>query len=169
VTSTFVAEWTEKMTDYEPDYVYMIPIAYKSKEVFYEQITTVPARIRGAFLTDDEKKDKIDFSILDEGDKVVYQATANEHIFDFNINTVGKFKIIFHNKYLSSDIKVTFTMNTDQNPILKKESLTFTESKLDSLVDFIKKFNLEFRFNRNANREKFLSKLLLTFRNSKNY
>jgi hypothetical protein len=146
------------MSDYEPDYVYMIPIAYKAKEVFFEQITNVPARIRGAFLTDDEKKDKIDFAILDDRDVMLYQASANEQIFDFKVDRAGKLKIVFHNKYLNGDIKVTFTMNTDQNPILKKESLSFTESKLDSLVDFIKKFNLEFRFNRNANREKFLSK-----------
>jgi hypothetical protein len=161
VTSSFVQEWTERMSDYEPDYVYMIPIAYRAKEVYYEQITTVPARVRGAFLTDDEKKDKIEFSIMDAQDKVIYTATGNEHIFDFKIETAGRYKIVFYNKFLNSDIKVTFTMNADQNPILKKESLSFTETKLDSLVDFIKKFNLEFRFNRNANREKFLSKLFI--------
>lgn len=62
-TSTFALEWEEKMKDYEPDYVYMIPIGYKKKEIYYENITHVPVTIRGAFLTDEDKKDKIEFAV----------------------------------------------------------------------------------------------------------
>jgi hypothetical protein len=51
------------MKDYEPDYVYMIPVGYKKKEIFYENITHVPVTIRGAFLTDEDKKDKIEFEV----------------------------------------------------------------------------------------------------------
>jgi len=56
-------EWERTMSDYEPTYVYMIPIGQRKKEIFYEDITIVPARIRGAFLTDEEKKDKVDFEV----------------------------------------------------------------------------------------------------------
>ena len=62
-TSTFALEWEEKMKDYEPDYVYMIPVGYKKREIYYENITHVPVIIRGAFLTDEDKKDKIDFEV----------------------------------------------------------------------------------------------------------
>ena len=148
------------MIDYEPDYVYMIPVAYNSKEIFYEDLKTVPARIRGAFLTDEEKKDKIDFKFIDSENKVIYEASGNAKIFDFVVNTPGKYKIVFDNSFLNKDIKITFTMNSDQNPILKKDNLTFTESKLDTLIDFIKKFNLEFRFSRNSHKEEFSSKII---------
>jgi hypothetical protein len=137
----------------------MIPVAYKRKEVFYEEITTVPARIRGAFITDDEKKDKVLFHISSMNDTVLYEATNNEHIFDFEITTTGRIKINFTNKYVNRDIKVTFTMTTGQNPILNKESLNFTDSKLDNLIDFINKFGLEFKFSRNSHLEKFNSKM----------
>ena len=95
VTSSFALEWSTKMSDFEPDYVYMIPVAYKRKETFFEEIITVPARIRGAFITDNEKKDKIYFSITSMNDTVLYEATTNENIFDFEIITIGRIKINF--------------------------------------------------------------------------
>lgn len=51
------------MKDYEPDYVYMIPVGYRKREVYYENITHVPVTIRGAFLTDEDKKDRIEFEV----------------------------------------------------------------------------------------------------------
>ena len=51
------------MKDYEPDYVYMIPVGYKSREVYFENITIAPVTIKGAFLTDEDKNDKIDFQV----------------------------------------------------------------------------------------------------------
>jgi len=132
----------------------MIPVAYKVKEMYYENITNVPARLRGAFLTDEEKKDRIDFEIVSPRGKVVYHNSTNECIFDFNVTEPGRYTIIFNNRYLNSDIKVTFTMNSGQNPILKKEDLSFADQKLDSLVEFIKKFNVEFKFTRSIHRER---------------
>lgn len=131
LTSTFAQEWEKHMADYEPDYVYMIPIAYKTKEIFFENITHVPARIRGAFLSDEEKKDQVDFEILGPHEEVVYRNTTNECLFDFTVNTPGRYKIYFNNRYVNSDIRITFTMNTGQNPILKKEDLSFSDQKLD--------------------------------------
>ena len=51
------------MKDYEPDYVYMIPVGYRKHEIFYENITHVPVTVKGAFLTDEDKKDKIEFEV----------------------------------------------------------------------------------------------------------
>lgn len=143
------------MGDYEPDYVYMIPLAYKTKEFFYENITHVPARFRGAFLTDEEQKDRIDLEIIGPKGDLQYYNSTNECIFDFNVTDVGKYTIVFNNRYINSEIKATFTMNTGQNNILKKDDLSFTEKKLDNLLHFIKKFNLEFKFNRNSHRERY--------------
>jgi hypothetical protein len=143
------------MSDYEPDYVYMIPLGYKTQELYFENITQVPARIRGAFLTDEEKRDMIDFQIVGPNGDSKYHNSTNECIFDFNVTDIGKYNVIFNNRYVNSELKVTFTMNTGQNLILKKGDLTFTDLKLNNLLDFIKKFNLEFKFNRNIHRERF--------------
>lgn len=143
------------MGDYEPDYVYMIPLSYKTKEYFYENITHVPARIRGAFLTDEEKRDRIDFEIIDPKNTVVYHNSTNECIFDITVNEPGKYIIAFNNRYVNSDIRVTFTMNTGQNPILKKGDLSIADTKLDSLLRFIKHFNVEFKFSRAVHSERF--------------
>lgn len=44
------------MSSYDPDYVYMIPLNFKTKHTYFEDITTIPARIRGAFIVNEEKK-----------------------------------------------------------------------------------------------------------------
>jgi hypothetical protein len=157
MTSPFNQEWEEKMSDYEPDYVYMIPLAYKSREVYYENITN-PGRIRGALLTDEEKKDMIDFQILSPKGIQLYANTTNECLFDLNVTEVGIYQIIFSNKYVNYVIKVTFTMNSGQNAILKKDDLSFADKKLDNLINFIKRFNLEFKLNRNIHQERYKSK-----------
>lgn len=148
------------MSDYEPDYVYMIPLGYKSREQYYENITTVPARIRGAFIVDEEQRDQIDFEVLNSRNEVVYFNTSNECIFDFTAIEPGRYKLIFNNRYVNSEIKVTFTMNTSQNPILKKQDLSISEQKLDNLIGFIKRFNLEFKLSRNVHQERYKSKIL---------
>jgi hypothetical protein len=155
LTSTFAADWERFMSDYEPDYVYMIPLAYKTKEHFFENITHVPARVRGAFLIDDEKKDEIEFEIVAPDGHVVYHNTTNECIFEFNLTTIGRYMIVFNNRYVNSDIRVTFTMNTGQNPILKKDDLSFSDTKLDSLLSYIHKFNLEYKFSHNLHYERY--------------
>ncbi len=155
ITSSFLQEWADSMKDYEPEYVYLIPVAYKRKEVFFEEIIQVPARLRGAILTDSKKKDDIYFSITSNNDTLLYEVTGNNDIFDFIIDTPGRIKINFSNKYASKDMKVLFTLNTGQNPILSKENLNFTDSKLNNLIDFMKRFGVEFKFSRHSHNEKF--------------
>jgi len=59
----FSSQWEIEMSDYEPDFVYMIPLDYKSSDVFYQNITyiTQDFKLRGAILVDEEKKESIDF------------------------------------------------------------------------------------------------------------
>lgn len=146
------------MSDYDSDYVYLLPIKYKSAEVYYENITTVPARLRGAYIVDEESQNKIDFEILDPNNTRVYFNSSHQCIFDFNVTKPGRYSIIFNNRYVNSELRVTFTMNTGQNIILKKDDLTLTEQKLDNLMAFIKRFNVEFKFNRNIHQERYKSK-----------
>lgn len=155
-TSSFATEWEQEMSNYDPDYVYMIPLNFKTKHTYFEDITTIPARIRGAFIVNEEKKDNIDFEIIGPRSNVVYRNTTNECIFDLEVNDIGRYTILFNNRYLNEEVQITFTMNTGQNPILKKDDLSFTDKKLDSLFTFIKRFNLESKLNRNLHRERYV-------------
>jgi hypothetical protein len=98
---------------------------------------------------------------MDPHDNVILANATNEWIFSFNVTVIGFYKIVFHNTYVNSNIKVTFTMNTGQNPMLKKHDLTFVEEKLFNLLKFVKKFQLEFKVTRNNQVERTKSKFLL--------
>ena len=39
MTNIFNAEWERLMSDYDSDYVYLLPIKFKTKEIYYENIT----------------------------------------------------------------------------------------------------------------------------------
>ena len=95
---------------------------------------------------------------MDPNDQVILVNATNEWIFNFNATIVGFYKIIFYNSYVNSNIKVTFTMNTGQNPMLKKQDLSFVEQKLQNLFQFVKKFQLEFKVTRNNQVERSKSK-----------
>mmetsp|Transcript_19580 Transcript_19580/g.20372 ORF Transcript_19580/g.20372 Transcript_19580/m.20372 type:complete len:244 (-) Transcript_19580:117-848(-) len=143
LSNTFSAEWEKRMFDYEPNYVYMIPIKPRKTEKFYEDIEKVPVNVRGAFLTDENIKDKIEFIVIDPQNKLVYKNYTNECIFEFEAKVPGEYKIKFRNSQSKHDLKVTFTMNTAQETVLKKEHLSFSEEKLNGLVKFMNNIKLE--------------------------
>ena len=142
--SRFTNEWVQKMSDYESTYVYMIPVAYKSSQVFYENITTVPARIRGAFIVAEATKEKIEFKIKG----------PNAAIFELNVTEKGLYEINFNNRYKNSELRPTFTMNPGQNEILKKKDINKTEEKLDQLISFLKNYGTEDKLKRNVHRKR---------------
>ena len=80
--------------------------------------------------------------------------STNEWIFSFQATVPGFYKIEFINSYINHDIKVTFTMNAGQNPMLKKNDLTSVEEKLNNLFKFFKKFQLEYRMTTNNQEER---------------
>jgi hypothetical protein len=127
------------MGDYDPDFVFMIPIEYKRKEIFYEHIK-VPGRIRGALLIDEEKKNVVDFQIFSPSGKLIYQNTTFQCIFDFEVYEIGDYQIIFDNRYVNTEIRVTFTLNGGQEKILKKEDLSFVDQKIEGLLGFLDKW-----------------------------
>lgn len=163
ITNHFSLEWEKKMYDYDPGYVYMIPVKSKRTEKFYEDITKVPVNIRGAFLTDENIKDKIEFIITDPNSKLVYKNFTNECIFEFEATVPGTYKIKFRNSQSKHELKVTFTMNTYQEDILQNDHLTFTEKKIENILKFTEKIRLEEGFVRQKRKERFSSKCCLIY------
>jgi hypothetical protein len=145
------------MSDYEPDYVYLIPVSYKKREVFYETITKVPIRLRGAFLMNEDKNDKIEVQIMTPSNKLFYFNVTSQDIFDLNATEAGTYTISFDNRYTNTDIRVTFTMNTGHNTLLRKEDLNITEAKASEILDFMSKYSLLIKMRENAQSSRFIS------------
>lgn len=143
VSNQFSKEWEEKMSDYEPGYVYLIPIKPKKSEKYFEEITRVPVKVRGAYLADDNNKDKVEFVVLDPNNKLVYKNYTSECIFEFEAKTSGIYTIKFKNSQSKNELKITFTLNTYQKEVLSKEHLTYTDQKIDVLNRFMDKIKLE--------------------------
>lgn len=140
---SFSREWEARMSDYEPSYVYMIPVKGKGTEKFFENFNKVPVKIRGAFLTEDTKNDKIEFAVVSPQNKLVYKNYTSECIFEFEAKYPGEYSLRFRNLDNSKEIKVTFTLNTAQEEVLSKEHLTYTETKIDNLNHFMNKLTAE--------------------------
>ena len=155
----FSDEWETKMQDYKMEYIYYIPIEYRDQEIYFENVTTVPTKFKGAFFLSDESTDKIEFYVKDSYDKVIYKAFGHYNIFEIPINKPDKYTITFRNNLAKNKVVVTFTMNTGQNNMLNSKDLSNTEKKMDNLEAVIKKFNMEFKLSRDIHTRRYQSKL----------
>jgi len=155
----FSSEWEKQMSDYEPDYVYMIPLAYKKREIYFENITKVPVKIRGAFLLDEEHKENIDFNFKNPSGQSIHRSSGSYNIFEVYITEAGTYSLIFDNRYSNTDLKVTFTMSAAQNPILKKEDLSISDEKVQSILKFLKSYSVSLKMRRESHYQRNRSKI----------
>lgn len=148
----FSNQWEREMSDYEPDFVYMIPLDYKSSDVFYQNITNLTPnfKLRGAILVDEDKKENIDFRIESPSGMIIYKNTTAQCIFNIELHEKGVYKFYFDNKYENSEIRVTFTLNSGNNNVVKKTDLDFSQQKANSLLDFIDKLKTERKLKKNS-------------------
>ena len=102
----FNDEWEIKMINYNSDYDYNIPLRPRIQEIYYENVTTVPAIFKGAFIISDESVDKIEFIIKDPNNRIIYQVTKHHDIFEVPIKLVGKYTIIFNNRISKANLMV---------------------------------------------------------------
>lgn len=163
VLRSFNEEWESKMSDYDSDYSYNIPLKRRIAEVFYENVTQVPCHFRGAFIIAEETMDKVEFIIKDPNGQEIINIVEHHNIFNLPIRYPGRYTISFNNKVAKSDIVVTFTMTTEQNKILNAKDLTNTEKKLEDLSAVIKKFNLEFKLGHDIHFRRYQSKLYIFY------
>ena len=157
----FNRDWETKMENYNSDYDYSIPLRPRMQELYFENVTTVPAIFVGAFIISDETTDKIEFMIRDPNGKIIYQVTKHHDVFEIPVKIIGKYAISFNNRISKSDLMVTFTMNSGQNNLLNAQDLTKTEQKLEALNAVIKKFNLEFKFGHDIHTKRYQSKFTI--------
>ena len=157
----FNNEWEVKMIDYNSEYDYSIPLRPRIQEIYYENVTTVPSKFKGAFIISEETTDKIEFIVKDPKNKIIYQATNHHAIFEIPIEIKGIYTIIFNNRISNGNLMITFTMNTGQNQLINAKDLTKTQTKLETLNKVIKKFNLEFKFGHDIHTRRYKSKIII--------
>ena len=159
IMQEFANEWESKMTEYNMEYIYEIPLNKREQETYYENVTTVPTVFKGAFYIPDETTDKIEFYIKDSHNQVLHKTTGHYNIFEIPINKADKYSITFRNNLAKKKVVITFTMNSGQNNIINSKDLTNTEKKMDDLEAVIKKFNMEFKLSRDIHMKRYQSKL----------
>lgn len=157
----FNNEWEVKMIDYNSEYDYTIPLRPRIQEIYYENVTTVPSKFKGAFIISDESTDKIEFIVKDPTNKIIYKVTKHHDVFEIPIELKGKYTIIFNNRISNGNLMITFTMNTGQNQLINAKDLTKTQTKLETLNTVIKKFNLEFKFGHDIHTRRYKSKIII--------
>ena len=155
----FSEEWNRKMPDFHSQYIYSIPIKYKTKVDFYENITKVPCIFQGAYLYDEAKsiRDVIEFQIIAPNTSVIYRSSSIWSIFSLNLTHKGLYTISFNNKMINKEIRPIFIANSGQNLIIGKENLSETEKKLDSIISFLQQYDQDTKlmkgFKRRGNEE----------------
>ena len=143
-------KWTRTMSDFVNQYIYLIPVPYKSQADLYENITKVPTKMRGAFLLEEanSKNDKIEFKIIAPNKTVIFFANSIGEIFSLDLIDTGLYTILFNNRNIRKEVKPTLIMNSGQNLIIEKETLTNTERKFDALQRFVQKYEENYKLNR---------------------
>ena len=143
-------EWTRKMSDFVNQYIYLIPVPYKSQADLYENITMVPSKMRGAFLLEEanSKNDKIEFKIIAPNNTVIFFSNSFGAIFSLDLTDTGLYTILFNNRNLRKEVKPTLIMNSGQNLILEKENLNKTDIKFEALQRFVEKYEENYKLNR---------------------
>jgi hypothetical protein len=160
---SFSEEWEQKMSDYEPDFVYMIPIEYKSSETFYQKFNKIPFVLRGALLVDEEKNEKVELKIESPSGNIIYSDITGQLIFKFDLKETGIYKFHFDNRYVNSELRVTFTLNSGNNDVIKKADLDFSHQKANELLSVISKMKNERKIRQGQVHNRSLSKFSLNF------
>ena len=89
-------QWSKKMIDFVSQYIYLVPVPYKTQVDFYENITKVPCIMSGAFLLEEanSQKDIIDFKIIAPNKTTIFQSSSIGSIFKLNLTDKGLYKIL---------------------------------------------------------------------------
>ncbi len=125
----FMKEWESLMSNFNPDMLVTVPVAARSDEFFYEDVTTIGTLIRGAFFVigseNSETKSGVDFVITDpDGVKVYEKADQVEGVFSLNAQKKGTYSIMVGNHKWMTTKQVTVLMGVGESKALKKQDLS---------------------------------------------
>lgn len=152
------SEYAYKLSDFKPEYFYSFEIPVKRKFTFYETIDT-PNDIKGFFIVQGNYGERVTLLVKElETGNVYYDNTSSEHIFNFKLYRLGKYEIIFENRFVNTPITVIFSLETGQNQVLNNTELEKTHHKITSLDNYMKSVFVDQDILRNKFNERVKSK-----------
>lgn len=147
---SIMAQWDEHMTDFEPADMLTINIPSRTDETFYEQITEVPSKVRGAYYIGSGEKKLIDFWIIDPSNRIFNSIQGkNEGLFVFEVQQPGLYQFVFSNSRYWEAKDLTFAIHfgnhTDDHA--SAEHLDPLQSSLEAALHDIKNLYSEVKFS----------------------
>lgn len=150
----FQKEYKKALENVTMQFSYQIPVPPRKDVIIYQNVTKVPTILKGAYVLSEEIDKILDFKILTPSGRVIYTSSKNYGIFTLKVNEKGLYQFTFNNKFVNAEIKPMFMLNSGQNSILEKESLTVTEKKMEEMILFLNKFDQETKINRGNRRQR---------------
>jgi len=131
---SIVDEWEKHMQNFVPEMLVTFPLAARSDEYFYEDVSAEPQVIRGGyFVSADEDQSDVDFQITDPSGDIIMKKTQSEGLFHFTTKMAGSYSFIISNhRWLQTKI-ITFAVGKGNATTLHPEHLTTLEQHLQSI------------------------------------
>jgi hypothetical protein len=125
----FMEEWESVMADFDPELLVTVPIASRSDEFFYEDVTKVGTTIRGAYFIigseGQERHTGVDFVITDPTGAIIFQRNDQvEGVFRVQANSTGTYTVMLSNHKWMTSKQVTLLMGTGEQKTLKAKDLS---------------------------------------------
>ena len=143
---TLSQDWDTHMQDFQADLMVTVQVAPNSQEFFFEDVTEVGIKLRGAFFVapDKERKSGVDFWILNpKGEKVYQQANKGESIFAIKAEMAGTYSfVISNNKWIGSR-QVTFIVGAGSRSTLKQEHLLTMDDRIKAADSSLREIQAE--------------------------
>jgi hypothetical protein len=125
----FMIEWESQMKNFNPDLLVTVPMAARSDEFFYEDVTEPGGLIRGAYFVIGSEKEEdhtgVDFVVTDPDGAIVYERRdKSEGVFSHTTAKKGTYSIMIGNHKWISGKQVTLLMGMGEHNALKPQDVT---------------------------------------------
>lgn len=145
-----MAQWDEHMSDFEPSDMLTINIPSRNDEIFYEYISEVPSRVRGAYYIGSGEKKLIDFWIVDPENRIFNTIQGkNEGLFIFEANKQGVYQFVFANSryWEAKDLTFAIHFGNDTDDFASAEHLDPMHASLRNALKDVKNLYTEVKFS----------------------
>jgi hypothetical protein len=142
-------EWEQHMSDFVPADMITFEVPPRFTEILYEDIKTVPSKIRGAYFVSSSLNSDIDFTILDPKKKSIFRRNGKkEGIFYFDSESTGTYTFIFNNRKWMETKQVTLAVHcgNSSDDLLSAKDLTPMETQLQQADRLLREIQAETRF-----------------------
>jgi len=125
-----VEEWDRHMEGFVPELLLTFPLAPRTDEYFYEDITTPPVLMRGGFFASSkEETSSVDFQVTNPHGDIIFERYGEaEGLFHFLAIKKGTYTFIVSNHKWMQHKMVTFAVGKGNETTLQAEHLDTVES-----------------------------------------